>query len=213
MHGLYTGCKTPLSVAGGEGRPCACERVCNGANSYRSYLMVLVPGSRCAGSRAHQPGTAPGRVRRPAYRRAACLRWPAVTRSVAERATDPSAQTDRPRESASHRESQIHIPITAAERAPSPRGRQRSRRARAVAHTCPAVAATLLTMVDAGAVGPWAVPASAERRARGVVYGLLRYTTRSSEYYRIEFAAGGRCVSAFGVRARSGPQGLRAPMC
>ena len=124
---------------------------------------------------------------------------------LCQRATDPSAQTDRPRESASHRESQIHIPITAAERAPSPRGRQRSRRARAVAHTCPAVAATLLTMVDAGAVGPWAVPASAERRARGVVYGLLRYTTRSSEYYRIEFGRrsvcfGFRCVPGAGHR-------------
>ena len=118
---------------------------------------------------------------------------------LCQRATDPSAQTDRPRESASHRESQIHIPITAAERAPSPRGRQRSRRARAVAHTCPAVAATLLTMVDAGAVRPWAVPASAERRARGVVYGLLRYTEFGVLSDRVRSSAGGRCVSAFGV--------------
>ena len=132
---------------------------------------------------------------------ARCVPAVASRHAVGRRACHRSQCTDGPttRECQSQRIANTYTDHRRRARAVTARPSQRSRRARAVAHTCPAVAATLLTMVDAGAVGPWAVPASAERRARGVVYGLLRYTTRSSEYVRSDGVRGRRSV-CFGFR-------------
>ena len=159
MHGLYTGCKTPLSVAGGEGRPCACERVCNGAK-FVSFLPHG-PGARCAGSDELTEPRSP--APQPALR--ACV---ASRHAVGRRACHRSQCTDGPttRECQSQRiantYTDVRSPPQSARRVTARPGRRSRARSRCRAH----LSRSRRHALNDGRCGRgWALGGSGERRA------------------------------------------------